>query len=187
MSTSLFQILSFNEISDLDGLAGLNRLRHLDVGYNVIEGVQRHLGNSHYTTKSKHTAATTVTIIPTTIRKAADINELAATKCTTPGPSFNVPTTSELPVRVAMEKAGDAFSGKFSPLAAGSESGSAAALDVQTVTLLPSLTRLDLNNNILHNLDDLKVRGAGFSLELLEFVFRTPQFVVNIPPTSFRC
>lgn len=153
--------MSFNEIPRLDGLAGLNRLRYLDLGYNVIEGVQRHLRNSHHTAKSSHIPDDTTTTIITPAKKktAADINDIVATRCTAPGPSLNIPMTSARPVRAPAETTRDAFSGKFSSVAAGA--GTAAAPDVQTAILLPSLTRLDLNDNILHDLDDLKVRGAA--------------------------
>lgn len=141
----IWQILSFNEISRLDGLAELQRLRHLDLGYNVIEGVYRHLPNGSGISTTPGQAVT-----------AAGI-EAAATATTgrdhhppdpPPDPSFS-----------------DGFVAlpKLKPRHDGSSRRSTQVADeysttaVKHLVMLPALTRLDLNDNILHDLDDLKV------------------------------
>lgn len=126
---SSLQVLSFNEISDLNGLAGLNRLQHLDLGYNVIAGGYGDIGYFD----------------------GSDEDSLIATddNVACPNDKCSKPLT--------MEKAS-------SDIAAGT--GRKNPPRTREMINLPSLTRLDLNNNILHDLDDLKVRCGHYRSRL---------------------
>lgn len=140
------QILSFNEISHLDGLVGLDRLQHLDLGYNIIEGVQRYRATSQDT----DSAGSLVALIdnPITTYKAAAFRPAGHSHGlsvnTSDRPSMPENTTSTFDTDTTGGNEGRAREETYRPLAPAEIS-------------LPSLTRLDLNNNILHDLDDLKV------------------------------
>lgn len=108
-------------------MAGLNRLQHLDLGYNVIEGGYGGIGFVNGSNDDS--------LIATSDTRAHGDAERANEKCSKPP--------------MMEEKAS-------SIIAAGT--GRKSPLPTREMINLPSLTRLDLNNNILHDLDDLKVR-----------------------------
>lgn len=153
------QILSFNEISSFDGLAGLNHLRHLDLGYNIIEGVQRYHGAAgpQATDSAGGDGGDSV---------AANDDRGGIIACNLP-PGRMEHTRSEVskeapglgvvpgaaPATAVARPEGGGESGR-SEERMGKECASPATAGIA----LPCLTRLDLNNNILHNLDDLKAR-----------------------------
>ncbi|CAM9543677.1 unnamed protein product, partial [Laminaria digitata] len=142
-------ILSFNEISHFNGLAGLDQLQHLDLGYNIIEGVQR--------------CNTPPDALPNPASGCSIVRRISAAVVAKGSPRHG---------HDHLARPGGRLSTRSSSLAAGGVAGEAeggwggggeggaggkprsAATAEEFV--LASLTRLDLNNNILHNLDDLK-------------------------------
>lgn len=127
--------MSFNEISSFDGLAGLNQLRHLDLGYNIIEGVLRYYGAvSPQATDSGSIEHSPSLMSKETLRSGV--------------------LDAEPAVVVAAARREARVGGGRKEDRREKECTSPAAAEIE----LPCLTRLDLNNNILHNLDDLKAR-----------------------------
>lgn len=144
------QILSFNEISRLDGLNGLHRLQHLDLGYNVIEGVQQYRGVSPPTPDLAggsivHTGKSTSPVADKIPPNSSVRSHGNSSACEQLKPRDE--TAREVTAGTGERGGvGDAGAGdcRHSPVASAQIN-------------LPALTRLDLNNNILHDLDDLKV------------------------------
>lgn len=156
------QILSFNEISRLNGLDGLHRLQHLDLGYNVIEGVQRYRSTSPPTPDpgggGGGDGGGGSSVHP---RK----NASPVTDKDPPNPSVrshgkisacdrSTAQDEEVGEAAAVAAAGIGRRGGAEDEGGGGyRHSSVASVEIN----LPALTRLDLNNNILHDLDDLKV------------------------------
>ncbi|CAN0113390.1 unnamed protein product [Ectocarpus sp. 6 AP-2014] len=152
-------ILSFNEISCLHGLAGLTHLRHLDLGYNIIEGVQHYSGatatkatdadenGDAVVAPDDYAGGSGATIVPNIVARGSTEHERSRTSEETPRKA----AVFKEAVASAAAARGDAGGGR------GKDEGETGCASLATADIsLPSLTRLDLNNNILHNLDDLK-------------------------------
>lgn len=153
------QILSFNEISSFDGLAGLNQLRHLDLGYNIIEGVQRYHGGaaSPQATDSAGGGGSSLStpedgsasIIASNLPPGRTEHNQSVASEETPRSGVLVAASAPAPAR----REGGGESGRKE---GGREQECTSPTTAEIA--LPCLKRLDLNNNILHNLDDLKAR-----------------------------
>ncbi|CAM9822517.1 unnamed protein product [Scytosiphon promiscuus] len=143
-------ILSFNEVSRLDGLAGLTRLRHLDLGYNIIEGVQRYHGTSSPQAAPDSGGGEGGDPI------TATDHHMTTTGCTERGQSRGV--SEEASRTAAFDTTAVALdvAAVVAMPRGGEEEAKHCSLSANVKISLPSLTRLDLNNNILHDLDDLK-------------------------------
>lgn len=141
----------------------MTHLRHLDLGYNIIEGVQHYSGaatpkatpdadedGDTVVAPDDHTGGSGATIVPNTIARSSTGYERSRTSDETPRKS----AVFKAAVAAAAAARGDAGGGR------GKEEGVTGCASPATAEIsLPSLTRLDLNNNILHDLDDLKVGG----------------------------
>lgn len=148
------QILSFNEISSLDGLAGLTHLRHLDLGYNIIEGVQCYPGSAAPQAADPDRANGDGS------SATQDDSGSAIIACErTTGPSDQEQDRSLVVSEAAAvaDRGGGGGERDWEGEERDRKRRSSAAGEIA----LPCLTRLDLNNNILHNLDDLKARTEG--------------------------
>lgn len=142
----------------------MTHLRHLDLGYNIIEGVQHYSGatatkatpdadedGDAVVAPDDYTGGSGATIVPNTVvARSSTGHERSRTSEETPRKAavFKAAAASAAAAR------GDAGGGR------GKDEGETGCASPATADIsLPSLTRLDLNNNILHNLDDLKVGG----------------------------